>query len=100
MINHTRRAPKSSTQRSREFRARNPHYYRDYHRRRQAEIADRLAAAAEAKALPLLAPLITAETEAATPLALPAPATESEAVIQLALFTTPAAEPITVRHAA
>ena len=61
MINHTRRAPKSSTQRSREFRARNPHYYRDYHRRRQAEIADRLATLRE-EAAP--APIEAVEAQA------------------------------------
>ena len=81
---HTRRAPKSSTQRSREFRERNPHYHRDYRRRQEAEAAALAALRAEVKALPLLAPLFI-EQRPATTLALPAPGQVSNPLVTLQL---------------
>ncbi|XAM00957.1 hypothetical protein OT109_06130 [Phycisphaeraceae bacterium D3-23] len=60
-------APVSNLERQRQFRARHPHYYRDLHRRKKAQIKASLAAKAEAKA--------AAQAEATPPvvLALPAP---------------------------
>ena len=100
MVIHTRRTPKTSTQRSREFRERNPHYHRDYRRRKEAEHQAYLAAQAEIKALPLLVPLLAAELNAnptTTPLALPVPAETT--TIQLPLFATPQPELLYVQHA-
>ena len=101
MVIHTRRAPKTSTQRSREFRERNPHYHRDYRRRKEAEHQAYLAAQAKIKALPLLAPLLAADLSAApttTPLALPARA--EPLTIPLPLFATPQPKPVYVQRAA
>lgn len=100
MIARNRRAPKTSTQRSREFRERNPHYHQQYRLKKKAYWAEYFAAQAEVKALPLLAPLFISSNQA-TPLALPAPAdvTNAPITVQLSLFASPEATPEVVPKA-
>ena len=61
------KAPVSNRERQRQFRERHPHYYRDLHRRKKAQIQASLAAKAEAKA--------AAQAQATAPAALDAPVT-------------------------
>ena len=79
-----RRAPKSNLLRQREFRERNPHYYRDLHRKRKAEMEARFAAtkAEQAVKAEQTAPVPGIQT----PLALPAARTEPLVTVQLPLF--------------
>lgn len=104
------KAPVSNLQRQRQFRARNPHYYRDLHRKRKANEAKLGAvmaahpelSAAEAYKL-VHAPAPGSQTTAPVeqpsepaPLALPAAISEPLVTVQLPLFEQ-AAEPIEVR---
>ncbi len=91
-----RRAPKSNAQRQREFRARNPGYYRKYNarakaRRRAAKamLRARTVAAAQAQAAPLFAELIMATL---TPVGAPRPTTATTTEPALPLFDRPDAD--------
>lgn len=94
-----RRAPKSNTQRQREFRARNPGYYGRLHRKRKAEREAARALMAQHPELTFIEAYIrittpapppeapTPETQAPqAPLALPAARAEPLVTVQLPLF--------------
>lgn len=85
-----RRAPKSNLQRQREFIARNPHYYRDRHRRKKAE------SAARAKLMAVHPELTLAQAHAIAQGKAPAPAPGRVAAAQTeAAAQTPEKQPAT-----
>lgn len=93
-----KRAPVSNRERQRQFRERNPHYYRDLHRKRKAEgeaIQALMAQQPEltfeqaytlVKAPALATKVKTPAEQPTTPLALPAAISEPLVTVQLPLF--------------